>query len=148
MKRKIIGLAKESNAVFIGATPTSTHSVGPSSDVTGMATGSVIHQMATKAMTANSRCCSGVRLSMGVTHINNAHNGPIMAPKMWRLRSKDASCFIVSVIFISFFAANLNKKFGLTTHQPEFLSFYLFTSLPFYFFSYSFFAKASYFYAF
>ena len=26
--------------------------------------------------------------------VNKAHNGPMTAPNMWRLRSKDASCFI------------------------------------------------------
>ena len=51
--RNIIGLANCSKASFIGAMPSTTHSVGPSIDVTGMGTGSVIHQIATSDITAN-----------------------------------------------------------------------------------------------
>ena len=52
-KRKIIGLANAPNALSTGATPRITHSVGPKSEVTGMGTGSVIHQMATNDMIAS-----------------------------------------------------------------------------------------------
>ena len=46
-------MAKLSKASFIGAMSSTTHSVGPNSDVTGMGTGSVIHQIATSDMMAN-----------------------------------------------------------------------------------------------
>ena len=45
---------KAANASFIDTTPKMTQSVGPMSEVTGMATGSVIHQMATSVIMASS----------------------------------------------------------------------------------------------
>ena len=54
MKRKIMGLAKAAKAVPTGTTPVMTARVGPMSEVTGMGTGSVIHQRATSTMMARS----------------------------------------------------------------------------------------------
>ena len=53
MNRKIIGLPKAEKASFIVVMPKTTHSVGPMREVTGMGTGSVIHQIATSDMTAS-----------------------------------------------------------------------------------------------
>ena len=68
MKRKIIGFAKALKASVADATPNMTHSVGPSSDVTGMGTGSQIHQKATKVTMASNLCASGFSASpaMGI----------------------------------------------------------------------------------
>ena len=80
MKRKIIGLANAAKAVFMGTTPKTTHSVGPTKEVTGMGTGSQIHQIATKDIMASRWWASGDRASIGVNQISNAHRGPKMAP--------------------------------------------------------------------
>ena len=53
MNRKIMGLAKLAKASPIGATPSSTQSVGPNSEVTAIGTGSVIHHIATIDMMAS-----------------------------------------------------------------------------------------------
>ena len=53
MNRNIMGLANCSKASPMGAMPRTTQSVGPNSDVTGMGTGSVIHQMAIIDITAS-----------------------------------------------------------------------------------------------
>ena len=66
MNRNIIGDAKAANASFIFTTPKMTQRVGPMSDVTGIATGSVIHQMATSVMIARSLCASGESPSIWV----------------------------------------------------------------------------------
>ena len=84
-----MGLAKAANAVFMSATPKSTQSEGPSSEVTGMGTGSVIHQMATSDMMASSVCWAVLIPSMGVSHTSSAHSGPKTAPIMWRLPSNE-----------------------------------------------------------
>jgi hypothetical protein len=53
INRNMIGFAKFAKASPIGTTPSKTQSVGPSMDVTGIAIGSVIHQMDTSAIMAN-----------------------------------------------------------------------------------------------
>ena len=89
MNRNIIGLANEANAVFIGATLQSTHSIGPKREVTGIGTGSVIHQMATRDMMASSLCCAASSPAIGKNQTNNAQIGPNMAPTIWRFLSNE-----------------------------------------------------------
>ena len=66
MNRKIIGLAKAEKASFTDTTPKITQSVGPISDVTGMGTGSQIHQNATNVTIASSLWASGLNPAIGV----------------------------------------------------------------------------------
>ena len=54
MNKKIMGLEKAAKASFIFTTSSTTQSVGPMSDVTGMGIGSVIHHMATRVTMASS----------------------------------------------------------------------------------------------
>ena len=76
MKRKIMGLAKAAKATLTFTTPVTTASVGPISEVTGIGTGSVIHQIATSTMMASSLCASTVRPENGVTNVSTASSGP------------------------------------------------------------------------
>ncbi len=85
MNRKIIGVAKDANASFIGATPHSTQSIGPNKDVTGIGTGSVIHHIATKAMIANKRCSGASKPAIGENQIAAAQAGPNRAPTICRV---------------------------------------------------------------
>ena len=97
MKRKIVGLAKAANASFMVVTPSTTHSVGPKSEVTGMGTGSVIHHRQTSVMMASNLWASGERDGMGVSHTRMAQIGPQMAPNHLRLLSNEL--FRVSSLF-------------------------------------------------
>ena len=96
MNRNIIGLAKLSKASFIGAMSSTTHSVGPNSDVTGMGTGSVIHQIATSDMMANIWCADAEISSIGISQISRAHSGPITIPILFLIFSNPLSVFIFS----------------------------------------------------
>ena len=98
MNRKIIGLAKFANASFTGTTPKITQSVGPRSEVTGMGTGSQIHQNATNVTIASNLCASGLSASpaIGINQTHRAQRGPMIAPKIWRFRSNAASFALYS----------------------------------------------------
>ena len=99
MNRNIIGLAKLSNASFIGAMSSTTHSVGPNSDVTGMGTGSVIHQIATSDMMANIWCADSEIPSIGIIQISRAHSGPSTIPILFLNFSNPLSVFITPRLF-------------------------------------------------
>ena len=104
----IMGLAKAANAVFMSTTPKSTHSVGPSSEVTGMGTGSVIHHIATSAIMESRVCSSAVSPLIGVSHTSTAHSGPSMAPAKWRLLSKEL--WLPSMLLLMFYYKNTAPK--------------------------------------
>ena len=87
MKRKIIGLANASYAVFAVVTPKITASVGPKSDVTGIGIGSVIHHSAISVMMASSLCASHGRFAIGVMMTRMAQIGPQIMPKVRLFRS-------------------------------------------------------------
>ena len=80
INRKMVGLAKAAKASFIVVTPNITQSVGPRSEVTGMGTGSVIHQRHTSVMMASSMWACGDRALTGVSQTRKAQIGPQMAP--------------------------------------------------------------------
>ena len=87
MKRNVMGLAKAAKASFIFTTPNITHNVGPTSEVTGMGMGSVIHHRHTSVMMERSLWASGVRPSIGVINTSSAQMGAHIAPMRRRLRS-------------------------------------------------------------
>ena len=66
MNRKIIGLAKALKASVADTTPKMTQRVGPIREVTGMGTGSQIHQKATNVTIARSLWASGDSPAIGM----------------------------------------------------------------------------------
>ena len=92
----MIGLAKFAKASSIGTTSSTTQSVGPNNDVTGMGTGSVIHQMDTNAIMANRWWAGSESPGIGRNQSIIAHNDPIMAPLMRRFLSKESSRYSIS----------------------------------------------------
>ena len=68
INRKIIGLAKALKASVTETTPNITQSVGPIRDVTGMGTGSQIHQKATNVTIARSLWASTESPAIGIRY--------------------------------------------------------------------------------
>ena len=66
MNRKIIGFAKDLKASVAETTPKMTQRVGPRMEVTGMGTGSQIHQKATNVTMARSLWASGDSPAIGI----------------------------------------------------------------------------------
>ena len=65
-ERSVGAIKMHAKLLGIRYAPKMTQRVGPMSDVTGIATGSVIHQMATSVMIARSLCASGESPSIWV----------------------------------------------------------------------------------
>ena len=117
MNRKIIGFANAAKACFTETTPTTTASVGPMSDVTGIGTGSVIHHKATSTMIARSLCPGIVNASIGVRKTRIARSGPPNNPIVRLFRSNacsalltaKASLLILSMIIRPLFCMKCDK---------------------------------------
>ena len=93
-----MGLAKLEKASLTDATPSTTHRVGPMSEVTGMGTGSVTHQMATSAMMASRWWAEADMALMGMNQMAMAMMGPSSAPMARRFLSKE---FLSLIVFTS-----------------------------------------------
>jgi len=102
MNKNIIGLENAENDALAGIAPVITASVGPSSDVTGIGTGSVIHHSATSTIIAKSLCASKVKASIGVNMTAIARIGATINPKVRRRRSNacSASFILFAVEFL------------------------------------------------
>ena len=107
MKRKIIGLANCVKASSIGAIPNSTQRVGPKIEVTRIGIGSVIHQIATRLITAKRWCAASERPAIGKNQINTAHCEPRYGT--YRLANQIKSRVLLFHIFFNLRCKNTTK---------------------------------------
>ena len=98
INKNIIGLENAAKAADIGIAPVITARVGPISDVTGIGTGSVIHQSATSTIIAKSLCASSVRASIGVKITAIARIGATTKPKVRRFLSNACSASFIRFV--------------------------------------------------
>ena len=75
-KRKMVGSAKGARTVLASATPARMHRTAPSRALTGMGTGSPIHQTTIQAMMAARACARARGPGMGMNHKTSASSGP------------------------------------------------------------------------
>ena len=118
--KKIIGFANDANDVFISATPHSTHKAGPNNDVTGIGTGSLIHQIATNDMIANNLCCAASNPAIGKNHTNSAQIGPTIAPIICRFLSNEE---LLSIIVMNFYLYCLFSSLPSRTRSARSMTF-------------------------